>query len=100
MLPPRRAGGTGTLCPIATTRGLPSRNSRPGSLPAARISRFDSRTSVRELDGASTSTRCPRPASSADTHSTYSFTSRCDSHGYGVTCAIVSCPRLVTGPTY
>src|SRR5262245_48075044 len=99
-MPPRRAGGTGTLWPTASTRASPSMNRLSGLPEAARISRFDSRTSVRELEGASTSTRCPRRASSQARLSTYSFTSRRDSHGKGVTCAIVNRPSRVTRATY
>ena len=100
-IPPRRAGGTGTLWPTAITRAEPSRKSESGLPAAARIRRRDSRTSVRELEGAITSTRWPRSASSWESRSTYSLTSRRDSQGKGVTCATVSGrPSFVTRATY
>ena len=59
-----------------------------GRSRAARMSFFDSRTAVRDSEGAAISTRCPRSASSAATLPANSLTSWRTSHGNGEKCAI------------
>ena len=90
--------GIARLDPTASTGGPPSppalspfqepSNSAAGRSRAARITRRDSRTADREAAGAATTTLCPRWASSAETRATYSFTSWCAPHGWGVAWAI------------
>ena len=85
--PPRRWSGISS--PTPSTRTPPSAsNSRSGLSRADRISRRDSRTSCGDRDGASTSIRCPRPASAADSSPTKALTSCSSSHAWGDTCAI------------
>ena len=48
---------------------------RGGLEVALRTARRESRTSAREVDGATTITRCPRPASSSDMRATKVLTS-------------------------
>ena len=59
-------------------------------LAPARISRRDSRTSSGERDGASTTIRCPRPASRRASDRTKSPTSCSSSQGWGETCAMAN----------
>jgi hypothetical protein len=85
--PPRRCSGSSS--PTPSTRTPPSgSNSVFGVSRADRISRRDSRTSSRDRDGASTSIRCPRAASSPARSATNALTSCSSSHAWGVTCAI------------
>ncbi len=77
----RRGDSVGSSSPTARTSGRSS---------PARIRRRDSRTSSGECDGAATTTLCPRARSSADSAPTCSLTACASSHGYGVTCAILS----------
>ena len=81
---PRRAGASGSSSPTPSTRTPPSGSKKS----PARISRRDSRTSSGERDGASTTIRCPRAASSRESERTKSLTSCSSSHGWGVTCAM------------
>ena len=61
-----------------------------GRSRAARISLRDSRTSSGDRDGASSSTRCPRSASSRDTSDANVPTSFASSSGCGATCAMAN----------
>ena len=82
----RRPGSGGSASPTARTRASPG----DGSSAPVRTALRESRTSVREDDGATTSTRCPRAASSSETRATNVLTSWRSSHGYGVTWAMDS----------
>ena len=76
---------------VATESRRPSSaepNAVAGRSRAARISFLDSRTAVRDSDGAAIRTRCPRSASSAATLPANSLTSWRASQGYGETWAI------------
>ena len=86
--PPRRRW-SGSSSPTPRTRTPPSgSNSASGRSRADRISFRDSRTSCGDRDGASTSTRCPRSASSCASSPANALTSCSSSHGCGVTWAI------------
>ena len=63
-------------------------NSASGSERIALTVARPSRTSSRESDGATTTTRCPRAHSSSESRSTKRLTSWCCSQGQGVTWAI------------
>ena len=77
--PPRR---NGRLWPTPSTDAQPSSaNTASGSERAALILARPSRTSSRESDGATTTTRCPRAQSRSESRSTNSFTSWCCSQG-------------------
>jgi hypothetical protein len=85
--PPRRCSGSSS--PTPSTRTAPSgSNSASGFSRAARINRRESRTSARDRDGASTSIRCPRAASSFASSPANAFTSCSSSHAWGDTCAM------------
>ena len=87
---PRRRW-SGSSSPTPSTRTPPSgSNSASGRSRAARISFRDSRTSCGERDGASTSSRCPRSASSFASSPANALTSCSSSHGWGVTWAIAN----------
>ena len=90
--------GIGMPLPSASTGGPPSPPARSrvqlpsksaaGRSPAAAIARRDSRSARRESDGAATTTRWPRSASSAETRATNSLISWRAPQGCGVTWAI------------
>ena len=85
--PPRRCSGSSS--PTPSTRTPPSgSNSVSGFSRAARISLRESRTSARDREGASTSSRWPRAASSFASSPANAFTSCSSSHAWGVTCAM------------
>ena len=86
---PRRLSGSSS--PTPSTRTPPSGSNRSsGRSRAARISLRDSRTSSGERDGASSSTRCPRSASSRETSAANVPTSCASSRGCGATCAMAN----------
>ena len=75
--------------PTASTDALPgSSKSASGSDASFWTFARPSRTSSRESDGATTTTRWPRAQSASESRSTKRLTSWCCSHGHGVTCAI------------
>ena len=89
--PPRRNGSD---CPTASTEALPgSANSASGFERSAWTVARPSRTSSRESDGATTTTRWPRAQSSSESRSTKRLTSWCCSQGHGVTCAMEKLSR-------
>ena len=93
--PPRRNGSD---CPTASTEALPgSAKSASGFDASAWTFARPSRTSSRESDGATTTTRWPRAQSSSESRSTKRLTSWCCSHGHGVTCAIENGSRGTGG---
>ena len=96
----RRRGplGSGMRWPIASTRGFSAVNSDAGSSSAARIALRESRIAVRESDGAATTTRCPRSASSPEVRATNSSISCRDPQGRGLTWAIASASGRFTVP--
>ena len=85
--PPRRNGRD---WPTASTDVAPgsAAHTASGSVPSRSTVARPSRTSSRESDGATTTTRWPRAHSSSERRSTNRLTSWCCSHGHGVTCAI------------
>src|SRR5918992_3301317 len=91
--PPRRNGSD---CPTATIDAQPgSAHTASGSDPSRSTVARPSRTSSRESDGATTTTRCPRAQSSSESLSTNRLTSWCCSQGHGVTCAIENTHRRI-----
>jgi hypothetical protein len=71
---PRRLNGSSSPTPSTRTPPSPS-NSVSGASRAPRIRRRESRTNCGERDGASTSIRCPRDASSPLSSATNALTS-------------------------
>ena len=78
----RRRGplGSGSRWPTASTVGPSPAKTASGSCSARRINRRDSRISVRESEGAATTTLCPLPASSSEVRATNSSISCRDPH--------------------
>ena len=97
-----RATSSGTAAPARARPGQRRQRLADGEHPRARrrrtasspawTARRPSRTRSCEPDGATISTRWPRAASSSPTRRTCSLTSCPDSHGYGVTWAMVYGP--------
>ena len=78
------------------TRSPARPSSASGSERSALTFARPSRTSSRESDGATTTTRCPREHSSSESRSTKRLTSWCCSQGQGVTCAMLNgTPRRI-----
>ena len=79
----RQRGATAARAAAAAPRPRPAPAPRPapGSSAPLRTALRESRTSVRDDDGATTITRCPRSASSSDTRATNVLTSWRSSHG-------------------
>ena len=81
--PARRNGSDWPTATMETQPGSAQRAS--GSERSALTFARPSRTSSRESEGATTTTRCPRVHSSSESRSTKRFTSWCCSQGQGVT---------------
>src|SRR5437588_4557779 len=92
----RRVGENGSTSPAPSTTGPSSARSSSDSGRSRRARRV-SRTSDDDCEGARMRTLWPRPNSSPDTRSTYSFTSPATSQANGVTCTIVSGSATGTG---